>query len=93
MNDKMALNSDLSQRCVVNSHTLDWVASPAAGVSRRLLERDGGEVARATSVVSYAQGSAFDAHAHVSAPLKLRDPAAAARLCVVAVRADHHRAD
>ena len=63
MNDKMALNSDLSQRCVVNSHTLDWVASPAAGVSRRLLERDGGEVARATSVVRYAQGSAFDVHA------------------------------
>lgn len=93
MNDKMAVNSDLSQRCLVNSHTLDWVASPAAGVSRRLLERDGGEVARATSVVRYAQGSVFEAHAQVSTPLKLRDPAAAARLCVVAVRADHHRAD
>jgi anti-sigma factor ChrR (cupin superfamily) len=33
-------------------------------VSRRLLERDGGEVARATSVVRYAPGSAFDAHTH-----------------------------
>ncbi|MBP8150254.1 MAG: cupin domain-containing protein, partial [Limnohabitans sp.] len=60
----MALNSDPSQRCVVYSHTLDWVASPAAGVSRRLLERDGGEVARATSIVRYAPGSAFASHTH-----------------------------
>jgi anti-sigma factor ChrR (cupin superfamily) len=64
MNDKMALNADVNQRCVINSHTLDWLASPAAGVSRRLLERDGGEVARATSIVRYAAGSAFDAHTH-----------------------------
>ena len=64
MNDKMALNSDLSQRCVVNSQTLEWVASPAAGVSRRLLERNGGEVARATSIVRYAPGSAFANHTH-----------------------------
>jgi anti-sigma factor ChrR (cupin superfamily) len=60
----ITLNADLSQRCVVNSQTLDWVASPAAGVSRRLLERDGGEVARATSVVRYAAGARFDAHTH-----------------------------
>ena len=26
------LNADFNQRCVVNSHTLDWLASPAAGV-------------------------------------------------------------
>lgn len=64
MYDTIALHTDLSQRCVVNSHTLDWVASPAAGVSRRLLERDGGEVARATSIVRYAPGSAFAAHTH-----------------------------
>ena len=60
----LLLNADLNQRYVVHSHTLDWVASPAAGVSRRLLERDGGEVARATSIVRYAPGSAFDAHTH-----------------------------
>jgi anti-sigma factor ChrR (cupin superfamily) len=64
MNDKMTLNSDLSQRCAVNNHTLDWVASPAGGVSRRLLARDGGEVARATSVLRYASGCAFAAHTH-----------------------------
>jgi anti-sigma factor ChrR (cupin superfamily) len=60
----ITLNADFSQRCVVNSQTLAWVASPAAGVSRRLLERDGGEVARATSVVRYAAGARFDVHTH-----------------------------
>ncbi len=58
------LNADWSQRCCTNSHTLDWIASPAAGVSRRMLERDGGEVARATSIVRYAAGAAFEAHTH-----------------------------
>ncbi len=38
--------------------------SPAAGVERRLLERDGDEVARATSIVRYAPDSRFDAHTH-----------------------------
>jgi anti-sigma factor ChrR (cupin superfamily) len=33
-------------------------------VHRRLLERDGGEVARATSVVRYAPGATFDSHLH-----------------------------
>ena len=59
-----ALNADLSQRCVIHSDTLDWLASPAAGVSRRMLDRDGGEVARATSLVRYAPGSAFAPHTH-----------------------------
>ncbi len=58
------LHTDWTQRCVVHSHTLDWVASPAAGVSRRLLERQGAEVARATSLVRYAAGAAFEAHSH-----------------------------
>jgi hypothetical protein len=35
-----------------------------AGVERRMLERDGGEVARATSIVRYAPGSNFSAHRH-----------------------------
>lgn len=34
------------------------------GVQRRMLERDGKEVARATSIVRYAPGSAFSAHTH-----------------------------
>lgn len=59
-----ALNTDHSLRCVVHTPSLDWVPSPAPGVWRRLLERDGGEVARATSVVRYAAGARFAAHTH-----------------------------
>ncbi len=58
------LNADRSLRCVVNSHTLLWQASPLPTVERRLLERDGGEVARATSVVRYAPGARFSEHLH-----------------------------
>ena len=35
-----------------------------AGVDRRMLDRIGGEVARATSIVRYAPGSRFSAHTH-----------------------------
>ena len=60
----MKINDDLSQRAVVDSNALAWVASPETGVERRMLERDGGEVARATSIVRYAPGSRFSAHVH-----------------------------
>jgi quercetin dioxygenase-like cupin family protein len=60
----MQLNADLSLPAFVDSESLAWVASPSAGVDRRMLERDGEEVARATSVVRYAPGSAFAAHTH-----------------------------
>lgn len=60
----MQLHADLSRSATVDSEALDWVASPMAGVERRMLERDGGEVARATSVVRYAPGSSFAQHTH-----------------------------
>jgi anti-sigma factor ChrR (cupin superfamily) len=60
----MKLHADLSQRVVVESESLDWVDSPMVGVQRRMLERDGEEVARATSVVRYAPDSHFSAHTH-----------------------------
>jgi len=60
----MKIHADLTERAVVDSATLDWVPSPMAGVERRMLERDGAEVARATSLVRYAPGSAFSAHQH-----------------------------
>ncbi|MCS5693431.1 cupin domain-containing protein [Cyanobium sp. FGCU-6] len=60
----MQLNADLNRRVVIATETLPWVASPTAGVERRLLERDGGEVARATSIVRYAPGSRFPQHRH-----------------------------
>lgn len=60
----MALNADFSQRVCVDSERLDWLASPMPGVERRMLDRVGGEVARATSIVRYAPGSRFSAHRH-----------------------------
>ena len=60
----MKLHADLSQRVVVESESLDWVDSPMVGVQRRMLERDGEEVARATSVVRYAPDSHFSVHTH-----------------------------
>lgn len=58
------VNADLSARAVVDSNELDWLASPEDGVERRPLERDGGEVARATSIVRYAADSSFSEHTH-----------------------------
>ena len=60
----MQIHADLTQRAVVHSEALPWVDSPMPGVQRRMLERDGEEVARATSVVRYAPGSYFSAHTH-----------------------------
>ena len=60
----MRLNADFDQRVELDTNKLDWVASPMAGVDRRLLDRIGDEVARATSLVRYAPESAFPAHTH-----------------------------
>jgi quercetin dioxygenase-like cupin family protein len=60
----MRINDDLSKPVIVHASKLDWVPSPAAGVDRRMLFRVGGEVARATSIVRYAPGSAFPRHTH-----------------------------
>ena len=60
----MQLYADLRRRAVVDTNFVPWVASPSPGVERRMLERDGDEVARATSLVRYAPGSSFAAHRH-----------------------------
>jgi anti-sigma factor ChrR (cupin superfamily) len=60
----MKLNSDFSQRVVIQTAQQPWVDSPAKGVQRVMLERDGEEVARATSLVRYAPGSSFARHTH-----------------------------
>jgi anti-sigma factor ChrR (cupin superfamily) len=60
----MQLNTDLSQRVVLHAENLPWVSSPASGIDRRMLERDGAEQGRATSIVRYAPGSSFEPHAH-----------------------------
>ncbi len=60
----MQRNDDFSQRAVVHSADEPWVASPMAGVDRRMLDRIGDEVARATTIVRYAPGSKFSSHVH-----------------------------
>jgi anti-sigma factor ChrR (cupin superfamily) len=60
----MEINADFSKRVLINSDELGWVASPMPGVDRRMLDRIGGEVARATSIVRYAPNSHFAPHTH-----------------------------
>jgi anti-sigma factor ChrR (cupin superfamily) len=60
----MELNADFTQRAVVHAAKIDWMASPMPGVERRMLDRIGGEVARATSIVRYAPHSHFSRHIH-----------------------------
>jgi anti-sigma factor ChrR (cupin superfamily) len=60
----MRINADFEQRVVVRPGDIDWVASPMPGVDRIMLDRIGGEVARATSIVRYAPDSYFSAHSH-----------------------------
>jgi anti-sigma factor ChrR (cupin superfamily) len=60
----MELNADFSKRVLVHADAIPWVPSPTAGVERRMLDRIGDEVARATSIVRYAPDSHFPAHTH-----------------------------
>jgi hypothetical protein len=60
----MELNADFSRRAAVHAARLDWAPSPIAGVDRRMLDRVGAEVARATSIVRYAPNSRFSPHTH-----------------------------
>lgn len=58
------INSDFTRRVVIETGDMPWTPSPQAGVERRMLDRIGGEVARATSLVRYAPESLFPAHEH-----------------------------
>ena len=60
----MNLNDDFSTRIVAHAADAAWTPSPMPGVDRRMLDRVGQEVARATSVVRYAPGSRFERHVH-----------------------------
>lgn len=60
----MKLNADFSKRVAVHAADIPWVPSPMAGVDRRMLDRIGDEIARATSIVRYAPGSHFSPHTH-----------------------------
>lgn len=60
----MQLHDDMTLRVTALPADAQWTPSPLAGVERRMLDRSGGEVARATSIVRYAPGARFDRHVH-----------------------------
>ncbi|MGC2600490.1 MAG: cupin domain-containing protein [Rhodomicrobium sp.] len=60
----MELNADFYQRAAVHAARVPWKPSPVPGVERRMLDRLGDEVARATTIVRFAPGSRFPAHVH-----------------------------
>jgi anti-sigma factor ChrR (cupin superfamily) len=60
----MKLHTDFKIKVTVNTESVAWAASPVKDVDRKMLERDGAEVARATSLVRYAPNSRFTTHQH-----------------------------
>lgn len=60
----MELNADFTQQAIVHGAFIPWQPSPIPGVERRMLDRVGDEVARATTIVRYAPGSQFSPHTH-----------------------------
>ena len=60
----MRINADFSQIAIFDRSEASWIDSPESGVDRIMLDRIGDEVARATSIVRYAPGSAFARHEH-----------------------------
>lgn len=58
----MELSLDFSQRVAVHGADLSRQSSPLAGVDRRMFDRTGDEVARATSIVRHAPSSDFSPH-------------------------------
>ncbi|KAJ3214100.1 hypothetical protein HDU67_002056 [Dinochytrium kinnereticum] len=60
----MQLNADLTMPAAIHYENLVFIDSPQPGVQRGMLDRDGDEVARATSLVRYAPNSSFNPHTH-----------------------------
>ncbi|MGF1902389.1 cupin domain-containing protein [Aliivibrio sifiae] len=60
----MKLNTDFSKHADAFFSQSTWVPSPIKEVSRKMLERDGGEIATATTLVNYEPNSYFSSHVH-----------------------------
>ena len=58
------LNMDFSQPAVLRPEEQHWIRSPADGVSRIPLEREGLESGHTTSFVKFEPGSSFPPHQH-----------------------------
>ena len=62
----MIVNAEFVLQAVMNTQDMNWEPSPVPGVERKYLDRVGGEVAIASTVVKYAANSSFTRHAHDS---------------------------
>ncbi|WP_237458781.1 cupin domain-containing protein [Photobacterium lucens] len=60
----MHVNADFTRPVTISADRYHWVASTQPGVERMMLDRIGGEKARATTVVRYAPQSSFPHHIH-----------------------------
>ncbi len=60
----MELNANFAERVAMHGAQIPWKSSPMPGVERRMLDRLGDEVARATTIVRYAPNSHFSPHVH-----------------------------
>jgi anti-sigma factor ChrR (cupin superfamily) len=61
----MKINTNLMQQVFETFDDLQWIDSPMQGVERKMLERNGSEMAaKVTSIVRYAKGSKFSSHVH-----------------------------
>ena len=60
----MKINDNFDQRVALDTSAMAWVSSPVANVERKMLDRVGDEIARATSIVRYQPGSNFTEHVH-----------------------------
>lgn len=60
----MNIHDDFEKRIVLHADQMPWQPSPAPGVERKLLDRMGDEVARASSIVRYGPKSTFTQHTH-----------------------------
>lgn len=63
-NNTTLINASFDERVVIQPSQYQWVDSPMPGVERMMLDRVGGEVARATSLVRYAPNTEFSPHTH-----------------------------
>lgn len=61
---ELSVHADRTQPAIVHGFREPWRPSPEPGVDRRVLERIGGEVALASSIVRYRPGSRFAPHTH-----------------------------
>lgn len=65
LNVNTNLNSDFNKRVVIKPEDHIWLNSPMPNVTRMMLDRVGGESARATTIVKFAPNSEFSEHTHI----------------------------